>query len=36
MPDDELAEKVGRTEGAARRRRAKLGIRTYRDKRKKC
>jgi hypothetical protein len=35
MPDDELAEKTGRTEGAVRRRRTNLGIATYRDRRKK-
>jgi hypothetical protein len=36
MPDDELAEKTGRTEGAVRRRRTKLGIETFRDRRRKC
>jgi hypothetical protein len=35
MPDDELAEKVGRTEGAVRRRRTNLGIATFRDRRRK-
>jgi hypothetical protein len=35
MSDDEMAEKVGRTEGAVRRRRTKLGVETFRDRRRK-
>jgi hypothetical protein len=36
MPDDELVARTGRTVGAVRVRRTKKGIRTYRDRRKKC
>jgi hypothetical protein len=35
MPDGELAARIGRTEGAVRVQRSRLGIRTYQDRRRR-